>query len=780
MLKSRGIIKRVSFLLFASLIIVGFQPLPVSAIYNGVEALGSKYVIQIKIGNSYCSAAPLDKHLVITAAHCLVKNGVAVNPETILVYAPGVDVSKSSTFAKGVYFAYPSTHYNDDAFTEPDDIAFVVIDNPFDLTSFPTLANYEKAQAIINSNTPIKVFGYGITQKGGQKAVIPSVFTAIPISQRRYSSFIGKERTYLNFAADQRGSTCPGDSGGPSISEYQGVIYLVTVHSGSGGPCSSGNSGTMISTVSGEYPQLFSKANDFISTQKPSAVTDVALSNNGTTGSISWKLKDQDIVKTAGFSVLDESSYEVCRVSTDARNCNISVKPGKNAYKVIALGKYLNSEPAQSTFNIDLTPPSNPKIVKLGLSGTATWEPPVNFAAYVDYYTVKNAQGIEVCKTNSNNCSLGLSIGTNKFSIFAHYKEIKSLPLDIAVDLANAQPTIVQSIRAFKTSIEVELSQLTNLGDANPNQIKVVLQDSKNGEELCVVAYPQRSCLVPLTARDYQLSILLRTNLGNTNPGPIYSFSGLQQLRTNESLEARLSLIKSDLRAVAKRNPNYSQDVESLISLSPTIDNNTLIDSALIETINNFEGKSISLISNYVQVATDRASTLTKELVGLADSVIQQIGFAENIINKFEQAQYSQFVRAFSDIAAKNQVKSQELNSLINEPKIDCRDLMFSSSISSQYITLENTCYTLKETMNFVVSAQAGFQDQFSKLKSSNEKVEALKVKVEAELRAKQEAEAKAKADAAKKKSTITCIKGKTVKKVTAVNPKCPKGYKKK
>jgi len=45
-------------------------------------------------------------------------------------------------------------------------------------------------------------------------------------------------------------------------------------------------------------------------------------------------------------------------------------------------------------------------------------------------------------------------------------------------------------------------------------------------------------------------------------------------------------------------------------------------------------------------------------------------------------------------------------------------------------------------------------------------------------LKAKQEEEA-AKAAAAKK-ITITCIKGKTVKKVTAVNPKCPKGYKKK
>lgn len=51
------------------------------------------------------------------------------------------------------------------------------------------------------------------------------------------------------------------------------------------------------------------------------------------------------------------------------------------------------------------------------------------------------------------------------------------------------------------------------------------------------------------------------------------------------------------------------------------------------------------------------------------------------------------------------------------------------------------------------------------------------KAKADAELRAKQEAEAKA---AALKKITITCTKGKLVKKVTAVKPVCPKGYKKK
>ena len=57
--------------------------------------------------------------------------------------------------------------------------------------------------------------------------------------------------------------------------------------------------------------------------------------------------------------------------------------------------------------------------------------------------------------------------------------------------------------------------------------------------------------------------------------------------------------------------------------------------------------------------------------------------------------------------------------------------------------------------------------------------------KVALELRARQEAEAKAKAEAEAKatsekmKTTITCVKGKTTKKVSAIKPKCPAGYKK-
>jgi hypothetical protein len=54
------------------------------------------------------------------------------------------------------------------------------------------------------------------------------------------------------------------------------------------------------------------------------------------------------------------------------------------------------------------------------------------------------------------------------------------------------------------------------------------------------------------------------------------------------------------------------------------------------------------------------------------------------------------------------------------------------------------------------------------------------RAKAEEEAKAKAESEAKAKLEALKKKTAIICVKGKLTKKVTAVKPKCPSGYKKK
>jgi hypothetical protein len=99
------------------------------------------------------------------------------------------------------------------------------------------------------------------------------------------------------------------------------------------------------------------------------------------------------------------------------------------------------------------------------------------------------------------------------------------------------------------------------------------------------------------------------------------------------------------------------------------------------------------------------------------------------------------------------------------------------------FIGQTNAIYTLESSLLNDIVKKVDQDKVAAELKAKQEaEAKAAAEKAAAELKAKQEAEAKAAAEkaAASKKTTIICIKGKLTKKVTAVNPKCPSGYKKK
>jgi membrane protein involved in colicin uptake len=99
------------------------------------------------------------------------------------------------------------------------------------------------------------------------------------------------------------------------------------------------------------------------------------------------------------------------------------------------------------------------------------------------------------------------------------------------------------------------------------------------------------------------------------------------------------------------------------------------------------------------------------------------------------------------------------------------KDLVTKSAEAKSKIVQENES---KARMAADLKAK---QDAEAKAAAELKAKQDAEAKAAAELKAKQDAEAKA---AAPKKTTITCLKGKLVKKVTAVKPVCPKGYKKK
>ena len=94
----------------------------------------------------------------------------------------------------------------------------------------------------------------------------------------------------------------------------------------------------------------------------------------------------------------------------------------------------------------------------------------------------------------------------------------------------------------------------------------------------------------------------------------------------------------------------------------------------------------------------------------------------------------------------------------------------------------------LRAATELKASQDKAAADRKARQEAAEKEAADLKIKQEAEAKAAAEkaaadkiiADANAKAAAAVKKSTITCVKGKLTKKVTAVKPVCPKGYKKK
>ena len=99
------------------------------------------------------------------------------------------------------------------------------------------------------------------------------------------------------------------------------------------------------------------------------------------------------------------------------------------------------------------------------------------------------------------------------------------------------------------------------------------------------------------------------------------------------------------------------------------------------------------------------------------------------------------------------------------------------SSCSSYWgYTIDRKAIAAKAAADLKAKQEAEAEAElFAKQEAAAELLAKQEAAAEAELKAKQDAAAKA---AAVKKTTITCTKGKLIKKVTAVKPKCPSGYK--
>lgn len=348
-----------------------------AAIYGGINATGSSYVVKITSPNGTCSGGLIAPQIVATAAHCVIRSGVAVLPENLRIYGPGVDTNISNTYYTGYAFFYPSNFYNTNSYTEPNDVAFIVLNQRVENSKSLVLANYNQLQSIITSGSPINIYGYGATVSSGFSSNIPYTFKAKPTAQVRLSGFQGYERTYTTYINDYEGSTCPGDSGGPGISEYKGVTYLVSISSGSLGPCSSNPSQGIWrsnATIPGEYQYLLDKANILVATLKPSDVLSPGIKTASMRGSIFWTAPQKTPAAITAYIVKDDTQREICRTTSTVLTCDVNLKVGVNNFTIYSAAGSMLSDGVSITFEtLNATPPVVNQIKTFEKSVNVVW-----------------------------------------------------------------------------------------------------------------------------------------------------------------------------------------------------------------------------------------------------------------------------------------------------------------------------------------------------------------------------------------------------------------------
>jgi V8-like Glu-specific endopeptidase len=385
------------------------------AIYNGTSALGSPYVVKYRTSNSWCSGTLVEPQILVTAAHCIVDYGIAEIASDIGVYPPGVDTSKSVIVARGYQIFYPSGFYNNSEKIEPNDIAFVVLEKAVNSSVRLKLATYEITQQMVAQGIQMIGMGYGRTGQQNIYPVAPLQYVARPISQDNFRGFAGYERTYISYAADENGDTCPGDSGGPTIAQYKGEAYLVSIHSGGRGPCSTNTAGSWSSTatIAGEYQNLYNAATSLLARLKPTDVSNVRIAPSGLTGTISWDLPKNSPAVPTGYLVKDASSNELCRTTTNS--CQVTLKPGSNLLTVFALAGSIPSNGVVIEYVVKNA--SNPDFIGFDTYQTqvaAKWAPIREFGGanpsntYVEIRDESNGFVLCTALSSQNECRFSL------------------------------------------------------------------------------------------------------------------------------------------------------------------------------------------------------------------------------------------------------------------------------------------------------------------------------------------------------------------------------------
>ncbi len=236
---------------------------PVHAVYGGSEVKGSQLVLTLLTSKSsrtsFCSMSMLTERIVVTAAHCVIKDQGAApelrwNISDIYVSQPGADVTRDDieTRVRVLKVVTRDDFINtwkpeiNDRRTQINDIAFLFLEKPLVKGYSIPIATDAEINAAIARADLVTHYGYGLQTQNTQSH--SPWTTQMPLIDRSDAHL---DKAKVLYTREGPTAMCPGDSGGPlyiNVGGVQKIAGVLVAASGCRGnpPYNGGTLGTRV------------------------------------------------------------------------------------------------------------------------------------------------------------------------------------------------------------------------------------------------------------------------------------------------------------------------------------------------------------------------------------------------------------------------------------------------------------------------------------------------------------------------------------------------------